>query len=97
MLVMVQYTFEGGPSGRAAYDRFARWKPSAGFEMKGGWTAASNAGGFLLLEVANEGVLLEFFAQFKDLNKEIQVTPVVELSEAVTIVQKAYKWVDSVS
>jgi hypothetical protein len=53
--------------------------------------------GFLLLEVANEGVLLEFCAQFKDLNKEIQITPVVELNEAVTIVQKAYKWVDSVS
>ena len=97
MLVMVQYTFESGLSGRAAYDRFARWKPSAGFEMKGGWTAASNAGGFLLVEAVNEGVLLEFFAQFKDLNKEIQITPVVELNEAVTIVQKAYKWVDSVS
>jgi len=36
-------------------------------------------------------------AQFKDLNEEIQITPVVELNEAVTIVQKAYKWVDSVS
>jgi hypothetical protein len=97
MLVMVKYTFEGGSSGRAAYDRFAHWKPGPGFEMKGGWTDASNAGGFLLLEVANEGVLLEFCAQFKDLNKEIQITPVVELNEAITIVQKAYKWVDSVS
>lgn len=97
MLVMAQYTFEGGSGGRAAYDRLARWKPSAGFEIKGGWTAANNAGGFLLLEVANEGVLLEFCAQFKDLNKEIQLTPVVELNEAVAIVDKAYKWVDSVS
>jgi Protein of unknown function (DUF3303) len=97
MLVMVNYTFEGGSSGRAAYDRFSQWKPSAGLELKGGWAAASNAGGFLLVEAVNEGVLLEFLAQFKDLNKEVQVTPVVELNEAVTIVQKAYKWVDSVS
>ena len=96
MLIMLQYTFDGGPAGRKAYERFSHWSPSDGFEIKGGWTSANNAGGFLLLEVANAAVLMEFSAKFKDLNEDVQITPVVELAEGIAIVQKAYAWVDSV-
>jgi hypothetical protein len=97
MLVMMSYTFLQGAAGRAAYARFAHWSPSAGFEIKGGWTSANNEGGFLLLEVADAAALLSFSAQFKDLNAEIDVMPVVELADGIGIVQKAYEWVDSVS
>ena len=41
--------------------------------------------------------LLEFSAQFKDLNDELEITPVVELNEGVNIAMKAYAWVDSIS
>lgn len=95
--MMMKYRFRGGEAGRHAYERFAKWTPSAGLEIKAGWTSASNDGGFLLLEVADVATLLEFSAQFKDLNDELDITPVVELSEGVNIAMKAYAWVDSVS
>lgn len=97
MLVMMRYRFRGGEAGRQAYERFAKWTPSPGFEIKAGWTSASNDGGFLLLESADVATLLEFSAQFKDLNDELEVTPVVELNEGVNIAMKAYSWVDSIS
>ena len=97
MQVMLQYTFQGGFGSRTAYERFAHWQPSDGFEIKGGWTAATNAGGFLLLEAANEAALLEFCTQFRDLNSDLTLTPVVELFDSIPVVEKAYKWIDSVS
>ncbi len=96
MLVMMRYTFLPGAAGRAAYARFSHWSPSEGFEIKGGWTSASNDGGYLLLEVADAAALLQFSAQFKDLNGELDLMPVVELTDGIGIVQKAYEWVDSV-
>jgi len=97
MLVMMKYRFRGGEAGRQAYERFAKWTHSAGLEIKSGWTSASNDGGFLLLDVADVATLLEFSAQFKDLNEELDITPVVELSEGVNIAMRAYAWVDSLS
>ena len=97
MLVMMKYRFSGGAAGRQAYERFAKWTPSEGFEIKAGWTSASNDGGFLLLDVVDVATLLEFSAKFKDLNDELEITPVVELSEGVGIATKAYAWVDSLS
>lgn len=41
--------------------------------------------------------LLEFSAKFKDLDDELDITPVVELSEGVGIAMQAYAWVDSLS
>lgn len=95
MLIMLQYTFRGGPAGRDAYQRFSKWAPPDGLEIKGAWTSASNAGGFMLLEVANFGVLMNFASKFKDLNEAIDFTPVVELAEGLAVVQEAYDWVDS--
>lgn len=94
---MMQYKFRGGDAGRNAYQRFSKWTPPDGFEIKGGWTSANNAGGFLLLEVANFAILMDFSAKFKDLNEDIDITPVVELAEGIAVVAKAYDWVDSVS
>lgn len=93
---MMQYTFRGGAAGRDAYTRFTKWTPTDGFEIKGAWVSASNAGGFLLLEVSGVAALLDFSARFKDLNEDIVITPVVELAEGLAIAQTAYAWVDSV-
>ena len=68
-----------------------------GFEIKAGWTSASNDGGFLLLEVADVATLLDFSAKFKDLNDELDITPVVELGEGVGIAMGAYALVDSLA
>ena len=68
MLVMMRFRFGLGAASRKAYERFARWTPSDGFEIKAGWTSANNDGGFLVLDVANTERLLEFSAQFRDLN-----------------------------
>ena len=94
---MIQYTFEGGKGSRAAYERLSHWKPNDGLEMQGGWTSANNGGGFLLFKAENEAALLEFCAQFRDLNRELIITPVVQLTETIAIVDKAHKWIDSVS
>jgi len=96
-LVMMRYLFSRGSAGRLAYERFAKWTPSEGFEIKAGWTSASNDGGFLLLEVADVATLLDFSAKFKDLNDELEIVPVVELGEGVSIAMKAYAWVDSLT
>ena len=50
-----------------------------------------------MLDVVDVATLLEFSAKFKDLNDELEITPVVELSEGVGIATKAYAWVDSLS
>jgi hypothetical protein len=97
MLFMCKYRFSGGAAGRQAYERFAKWTPSEGFEIKAGWTSASNDGGFLLLDVVDVATLLEFSAKFKDLNDEIDITPVVELDEGVAVAMRAYAWVDSLT
>jgi hypothetical protein len=97
VLVMMRYRFGSGPAGRQAYERFAQWTPSDGFEIKAGWTSAGNDGGFLLLDVVDVASLLEFSAKFKDLNDELEITPVVELGEGVSIAMKAYAWIDSLS
>lgn len=97
MLFMMRYTFRPGECARQAYLRFAKWSPSEGFEIKAGWTTASNDGGFLLLDVVNVEALVHFSAQFKDLNDTLDITPVVELGDGVAIAMKAYEWIDSVS
>jgi hypothetical protein len=97
MLVMMRYTFSGGDAGRQAYQRFSKWKPSEGFEIKAGWTSASNDGGFLLLDVVDVAALVDFSARFKDLNDTLEITPVVELADGVGIAMKAYEWVDSLA
>lgn len=94
---MLQYTFERGEGAREAYKRLSRWEPSEGFEIKGGWTAATNAGGFLLVEAASEDNLLEFCTQFRDLNQDFKITPVIELEKSMGIMDKAFQWIDSVS
>ena len=97
MLVMMQYMFNEGDAARNAIERFVKWAPSDGFEIKGGWHAANNGGGFLLLEVATNAALLEFSSRFQDMNQEIRITPVVELGEAIPLVLSSYAWVDSVA
>ena len=95
MLVMMRYRFGHGAASRKAYGRFARWTPADGFEIKAGWTSANNDGGFLLLDVDDTERLLEFSAQFQDLNDELDVMPVVELGIGVATVTKAYAWLDT--
>jgi len=95
MLVMMRYKFGHGPASRQAYERFARWTPPDGFEIKSGWTSANNHGGYLLLEVADTERLLEFSAQFRDVNDELDVMPVVDLGTGVATVNKAYAWLDT--
>src|SRR5436305_7357909 len=97
MLFMMRYKFGQADAGRNAYERFAKWSPSDGFELKAGWISASNDGGFLLIDVTDVDKLLHFCAQFKDLNESLDVVPVVDLADGIPTVMKAYTWVDSVS
>ncbi|MFT3853041.1 MAG: DUF3303 family protein [Ilumatobacteraceae bacterium] len=91
----MRFRFGRGPASRQAYERFARWTPADGFEIKAGWTSANNDGGYLLLEVADVERLLEFSTQFRDLNDELDVMPVVDLGVGVATVQRAYAWLDT--
>ena len=95
MLVMMRFRFGQGAAARKAYERFARWTPADGFEIKAGWTSANNDGGFLLLDVADTERLLEFSTQFRDVNDELDVMPVVDLGIGVATVTKAYAWLDT--
>jgi hypothetical protein len=95
MQVMMRYTFGPGGAGRLAYERFAKWVPDEGFAIKAGWVSANNDGGFLLLEADTTEALLKFSAQFKDLNESLDIVPVVDLMDGVSIAMSAYQWIDS--
>ena len=66
--------------------------PSEGFEIKAGWTSASNDGGYLLLEVSDVAVLLEFSAKFKDLIDQVEITPWWSLVRAIGVLPRSWPW-----
>lgn len=92
MLFVVQYDVNDS---RTGLSRFVNWAPPAGFEFKAHYTRADDKGGFAIVETGTVALLLEATASFSDV-MDFTVTPVMDIQEAVPIMQKAYEWADDV-
>jgi hypothetical protein len=73
---------------------FAAWKPPAGIEIKSHYHAPGLMG-FVTCEAASPAALVEYILAFTPYF-EHQVYPVVDIQEAVPIIQRVYAWQDSV-
>jgi hypothetical protein len=73
---------------------FGKWKPPAGLEVKAHYLRADGSG-FLIVEADSAAPLLEANAVYSTW-LEYEVTPIVDISEAVPAIDRAYNWRDKV-
>jgi uncharacterized protein DUF3303 len=97
MLFQVSYKVKA--SGNEAQDKrimqvFAKWKPPAGLEIKAHY-GRSDGGGFLIVEANSVPPLIEANAVYSTW-LDYEVTPIVEIGEAVPALDRAYAWRDTV-
>jgi hypothetical protein len=75
---------------------YSQWKPPAGVEIRAFYSLADGSGGIVISEATSAAAILEAispFAPYLDYN----VTPIVEIAEAVSIGQRVNAWRDSIS
>ena len=96
MLVAVDYRFRSGTDPALALKRFLGWTPPSGYEIRHHWSRADGMGGILIVESGSAAVMLEASAPYSDL-LDIDFIPLVDIVEAVPILQNAMVWRDSVS
>jgi hypothetical protein len=75
---------------------YGQWKPPAGVEIKAFYSLADGSGGIVISEATSAAAILEAispFAPYLDYN----VTPIVDIGEAVSIGQRVNAWRDSIS
>jgi hypothetical protein len=97
MLFMATYKPRGDWSeatGKRSLQLFTSWKPPAGFEFKSHY-ASPTGGGFFLAEVNSPAAALEAMSPFGSFF-DFEITPVVDMMEAVPIIQRTNAWRDSV-
>ena len=73
---------------------FTNWKPPAGFEFKAHYAAADGSG-YALVEVDSPAAAVEGISPWEPFF-EFSLTPVLEMAQAVPILQRVYAWRDSV-
>ena len=73
---------------------FTNWQPP--FEFKGHWALADGSGGIAIFEAADAAVVLEGIVPFVPFF-EFEVTPIVDINDAVPVFMKVNAWRDSVS
>jgi Domain of unknown function (DUF3303) len=73
---------------------FAGWKPPAGLQVKSHY-GRGDGGGFLIVEAESAAAMMESNAPWIAFF-EFEVVPIVEIAEAVPILNKVYAWRDSV-
>ena len=98
MLFATVYTPRGTGSEEEAkriLQIWSQWKQPAGMEIKAFYVLADQSGGIIISEASTAAAVLEAispFAPYLDYN----VTPIVEITEAVPILQRVNAWRDSV-
>lgn len=79
---------QGPAEPEAALEIFSRWEPPTGMEMKGMW-ARPDGGGFCLCEVTSAEVVYEATAPWSEAYLDYDISPIVEIEQAVEILNKA--------
>ncbi len=74
---------------------WSQWKQPAGLEIKAFYVLADESGGIVISEASTAAAVLEAISPFAPY-LEYNVTPIVEITEAVPILQRVNAWRDSV-
>jgi hypothetical protein len=96
MLVGGTYQFRAGADRAAGLKRFQAWKPPAGVTFQGHWATADGMGGIFIAEADSAAAALEATEAFADL-LEFRIAPVLDITEATSITERVFDWIDSVS
>jgi len=80
---------------RRTLNLFTNWTPPQGFAFKSHYEFSDGSGGMGTVEVASPEAMYEAVAPYRD-TLEFKMSPVVEVSVAVPILQKAHAWADSI-
>ena len=97
MLFGVVYTFRNATEEREkrGLQLFTNWTPPQGFEFKAHYALADGSGGIAIVEASSSEVMYEANAPFTGFI-DFKISPVVDMSAAVPILQKTNAWRDSV-
>lgn len=93
MLLAGNYRFRGSESA-TALRRFLAWTPPSGYTIEHHWARADGMGGLLIVESDSAATLLEASAPFSDI-LDIEFVPLIDIGDAVPILQGAQSWVES--
>ena len=74
-------------SEREGFERFAKWSPAAGAELKALYVRADGRGFFAHLESSSAAAVLESLLPFTK-NLDFEVLPVIDADEGVPIVRR---------
>ena len=70
---------------------FTQWQPPAGLEFKAHYAHADGSGGVAVVAVSDAAALVEGIEPFSA-SFAFDATPVVEMAEAVPLMQRAQAW-----
>ena len=98
MLFGVIYTFRNATeeSEKRGLQLFTNWTPPQGFEFKSHYACADGSGGIAIVEASSPEAIYEANTPFTSF-VDFKISPIVEISAAVPILQKTNAWRDSVS
>jgi hypothetical protein len=75
---------------------FTQWTPPTGYEFKAHYSFADGNGGVAIAEVSTAAALLEAHAPWTSFFS-FKTVPVVEIGDAIPILQRVSAWRDSIS
>lgn len=83
------------PNHEALLNAFGKWKPEEGRTVHA-FVSNLNNGGYVLVEAADAGIVGSFVSKFFYWN-DIEVVPVVDITEAVTTGSESLAWARAAS
>ncbi len=97
MLVAIIYTSKdvSEDKEKRSLQLFGSWQRPAGYEEKAQYAMADGSGSIAIVEVSNNAALVEAMAPWGPFF-DLKVVPIVEIGEAVPILERVYAWRDSV-
>ncbi|MBN8988716.1 MAG: DUF3303 family protein [Rhizobiales bacterium] len=104
MKYMIEYTIrstglthdEGFASSEGLLSAFGRWKPEDGLTVHAFVSNLAGNGGYVLAEASDPKVIVTFVSKYNFWN-DVNVVPVVDVSEVVPIAAASLAWAKSAS
>jgi hypothetical protein len=101
---MIEYTFrttglthdQSFVGVEALLTAFGKWKPEEGLSIQAFVSKVSGTGGYVLVEAGDPKVVSSFVSKFNYWH-DIDVVPVIDIGEAVSIGQSSLAWARSSS
>jgi len=101
---MIEYTIRSAgltydqnlTGAEAILTAFSKWKPEEGLSIQAFVENLSGNGGYVLVEANDPKAVYSFVSKFNFWN-DIDVVPVIDIGEAVTLTQSSVEWARSSS